>query len=153
MLTTSIFGRKKNILTKKNISTDDRKNDIIARHQLVTGYVSHVFAELAHTALPHKNWTWKNLFLAPGTRSCHSEKCFQQWTTVYWWLYTKIFIWFRSERHLFSICILVANFLPCKWRPWLKRPHGVKGETRYSEQKQLQTARLNYWFSTEISIQ
>ena len=24
------------------------KNDIIARHQLVTGYVSHVFAELAH---------------------------------------------------------------------------------------------------------
>ena len=51
MLTTSIFGRKKNILTKKNISTDDRKNDIIARHQLVTGYVSHVFAELAHTTL------------------------------------------------------------------------------------------------------
>ena len=27
------------------------KNDIIARHQLVTGYVSHVFAELAHTTL------------------------------------------------------------------------------------------------------
>ena len=51
MLTTSIFGRKKNILTKKNISTDDRKNDIIARHQLVSGYVSHVFAELAHTTL------------------------------------------------------------------------------------------------------
>ena len=36
------------------------KNDIIARHQLVTGYVSHVFAELAHTTdyttpAQHKN--------------------------------------------------------------------------------------------------